>query len=68
MNDNAPGHAAIVTREMLRELAIEQLPWPPALPDLNPIKNIWQIMKQKLRKYTTAIPIVAELQKAAQKE
>ncbi len=50
MDNNAPGHAAKVTREKLTQLGIEHLPWPPASPDLNPIENIWQIMKQKYEK------------------
>jgi transposase len=68
MDDNAPGHAAIVTRVDLQELGIERLPWPPASPDLNSIENIWQIIKQKLRKYTPTITTFAQLQKAMQKE
>ncbi len=68
MDDNAPGHAAIDTRIKLQELGIERLPWPPASPDLNPIENIWQIIKQKLRKYTPAITKVADLQATVQKE
>ncbi len=68
MDDNALEHAANDTRVKLRELGIERLPWPPALPDLNPIENIWQIMKQQLRKYTPAFTTVAQLQEAVQKE
>lgn len=68
MDDNAPGHAAKKTRTKLLELGIERLPWPPASPDLNPIENIWQRMKQNLRKYTPAITTVAQLQEAVQKE
>ncbi len=64
MDDNAPRHSAKMTREKLQELSIERLPWPPASPDLNPIENIWQIIKQQLRKYTPAITTIAQLQEA----
>ncbi len=68
MDDNAPGHAAKDTRQKLQDLGIERLPWPPASPDLNPIENIWQQIKQNLRKYTPAITTVSQLQEAVQKE
>jgi transposase len=68
MDDNAPGHAAAVSRERLSQLGIERLPWPPASPDLNPIENIWQVMKQKLRRYDPPITTIQQLQEAVQKE
>jgi hypothetical protein len=68
MDENAPGHAAIDTWRKLNDLRIKLLPWPPASPDLNPIKNIWQIIKQQFCKYTPAITIIAQLQEAVQKE
>ncbi len=68
IDDNAPGHAAKVTREKLTQLGIERLPWPPASPDLNPIENIWQIMKQNLQKYNPPITTIQRLQEAVQKE
>ncbi len=68
MDDNAPWHAAIDTQKKLNDLRIERLPWPLASPDLNSIENIWQIIKQQLRKYTPAITTIAQLQKAVQKK
>ncbi len=38
------------TQEKLQQLGIERLLQPPASPDLNPIVNIWQIIKQKFAK------------------
>ena len=32
-----------------------QLSWPPNSPDLNPIKNIWMLLKQRLHKYFSTV-------------
>jgi hypothetical protein len=31
------------------ECYIESINWPPSSPDLNPIENIWRVLKQRLR-------------------
>lgn len=41
MQDNAPVHTAHIIRNLLRELGLEIMEWPPYSPDLNPIENIW---------------------------
>jgi hypothetical protein len=49
MQDNAPGHAAKETKELLREFAIVVVNWPPYSPDLNPIETLWKHMKEWLQ-------------------
>lgn len=40
MHDNASSYTAKTVRELLEELYIQVMVWLPALPDLNPIKNL----------------------------
>ena len=40
MHDNASSHTAKIVRDLLRQLQIKVIIWPPTSPDLNPIKNL----------------------------
>ncbi|KAJ5369237.1 uncharacterized protein N7496_008997 [Penicillium cataractarum] len=50
MHDNAPTHTAYIVRDALEELAIEVIVWPPHSPDLNPIENLWALLKAEIYK------------------
>ena len=48
--DNDPNHTAKLTKELLKEKCLKVLGWPSYSPDLNPIKNLWAIMKKRIEK------------------
>lgn len=49
MHDNAPVHRAHIVKEILKGLQIQVMIWPPYSSDLNPIENLWGVMKQELK-------------------
>lgn len=48
MHDNAPIHRAHIIRDWLYFHKIEVMEWPPYSPDLNPIKNLWALLKAQI--------------------
>ncbi|MCG8430148.1 MAG: transposase, partial [Candidatus Omnitrophica bacterium] len=47
-HDNAPPHKAKSTVAWMNDVISHVLPWPSKSPDLNPIKNVWKVLKDKV--------------------
>ena len=51
LHDGAPCHRSRLVKEFLREKNVRTIPWPGNSPDLNPIENAWNIMKNQLAEF-----------------
>ncbi len=51
--DLAPAHINKDTKSWFNDHGVIVLDWPASLPDLNPIKNLWSIVKRKMRGHHT---------------
>lgn len=47
-HDLAPCHTSRPVRKFLDDKNVEVLPWPGNSPDMNPIENLWAIVKKRI--------------------
>lgn len=49
--DSAPAHTSRKVQKWMKDNQIKVLEWPGNSPDLNPIENLWMLVKRKVRNY-----------------
>jgi transposase len=61
LQDGAPCHTSKKVKDFLKEKDVVVMDWPGNSPDLNPIENVWNNMKNKLRKKAiTSVPVLQQ--------
>lgn len=50
-HDSAPAHTSRLVQSWLKENKMKVLEWPGNSPDINPIENLWMLVKRKVRNY-----------------
>lgn len=51
LEDNDPKHTAKIAKTYRKSHNIKRINWPANSPDLNPIENVWYILKYRIKKY-----------------
>lgn len=49
--DNAPGHASAFTKAVIQAAELRVIEWPPCSPDLSPIENLWDDLKDCIQEH-----------------
>jgi transposase len=67
-HDNDPKHKARSVQEWLSLQPFDVLEWPPQSPDLNPVEQLWAIVKRRLNEYERAPTGMTELWERVEEE
>ncbi|KFM74153.1 Transposable element Tcb2 transposase, partial [Stegodyphus mimosarum] len=66
MDDNAPGHRAVLVDDFLETENIQRMSWPANSPDLNPIENVWDRLGRQIAALSHSPSSVTELKRTLQ--
>lgn len=66
--DGDPKHTAKIVKKWLDEPKFQKLMWPAQSPDLNPIENVWSLVKRQLGLHERAPKNMAELMERVRDE
>ena len=68
MDDGAAYHTSKYTRNICAKVGLLRMIWPAQSPDLNPIENLWRIIKIRVSSYRHKIHSVEEMRIAISEE